>query len=246
MKNESAWKPSKYRLLEGRLRASTDSREVGPGSRLVVECIASFYERAIPAHARGRLIDLGCGKAPLYIKYKECVDSVTCVDWGNTPHKNSNLDLECDLTQPLVFEDASFDTVILSDVLEHLPEPELLWSEINRILRPGGCLLMNVPYFYPLHEVPYDFYRYSCYALERFANRHGFDVLELDPIGGSPEIVIDIIAKHLQFAPLVGPGLAVLLQRTGRALLGTNWGRRVSRKSSERFPLGYSMVARKR
>lgn len=203
MRNEESWKPTKYRLLRGSLRASVDPANVGPGSRLVVECIANFYNDAIPKYVNGRLIDLGCGKAPLYLKYKSHTTSITCVDWGNTVNKSDHLDMECDLTSDLPFADGSFDTVILSDVLEHLPEPNLLWEEINRMLVSGGRVLMNVPYFYPLHEVPYDYYRYSCYALRRFAENYGFEVLELNPLGGSPEVMTDMLAKHLQFIPVL-------------------------------------------
>lgn len=245
MKNESTWQPSKYRLVHDQLRAATDRAEVGPGSRLVVERIAHFYDRAIPAYARGRLIDLGCGKAPLYLKYRDHVDSATCVDWGNTPHRNEHLDRECDLTQPLPFDDGSFDTIVLSDVLEHLPQPELLWAEMHRILATDGCVLMNVPYFYPLHEIPYDFYRYSGFALRRFAEQQGFEVLQLGALGGSPEILADIVAKHLQFVPVVGPTIATLLQKATLLAMDTRWGRRLSEKTSERFPLGYAMVVRK-
>jgi len=69
MKNEQTWKPTKYRLIRGSLRASNSSSNVKAGSRLVVECIAKYYDKAIPANASGRLIDLGCGTAPLFLKY---------------------------------------------------------------------------------------------------------------------------------------------------------------------------------
>lgn len=246
MKNELAWKPTKYQIIRGSLRSSTDPADVKPGSRLIVECIAKFYDYAIPRYASGRLIDLGCGKAPLYIKYKQYVSSVTCVDWGNTAHKNDHLDIECDLTQRLPLDDASFDTIILSDVLEHIPEPLLLWGEMARILSSGGRVLMNVPFYYPLHEIPYDYYRYSSYALRRFAESHGFEVLQLQAIGGSPEILADIVAKHLQFVPVIGGLAAKFIQWFVLYITRTTIGRKLSEKSSERFPLGYFMVVEKK
>jgi SAM-dependent methyltransferase len=246
MRNEQTWKPTKYQLIRGSLRSSTDSTDVKPGSRLIVECVAKFYDCAIPKYASGRLIDLGCGKAPLYIKYKQYVSSVTCVDWGNTAHKNDHLDIECDLTQRLPLDDSSFDTVILSDVLEHVPDPSLLWSEIVRILSPGGRVLMNVPFFYPLHEIPYDYYRYTSYALKRFADSNGLEVLQLQAIGGSPEILADIIAKHLQFIPMIGGLAARFIQWFVLNFVRTKIGRKLSEMSSERFPLGYFMVVEKK
>jgi hypothetical protein len=116
---------------------------------------------------------------------------------------------------------------------------------MNRMLVSGGRVLMNVPYFYPLHEVPYDYYRYSCYALRRFAENYGFEVLELNPLGGSPEVMTDMLAKHLQFIPVVGSLSARLLQATTLLFIRTRLGRKLSLKTSERYPLGYSMVAEK-
>lgn len=243
MRNPDAWKPSKYRLAKNSLRASTNPKEVGTGSRLLVEIIAKFYDRAIPNYVTGRLIDLGCGKAPLFLKYRYFASSVTCVDWGNTLHKNENLDVECDLSKRLPFDNASFDTVILSDVLEHLPEPDSLWRELARILAPGGRLLMNVPYFYPLHEVPFDFYRYSRFALERFARESGFEIIELQPLGGSPEVFTDILAKHIQFIPIIGRLMARSIQALALAFVRTTLGRRLSTRSAEYYPFGYAMVA---
>lgn len=246
MRNEQAWKPTKYQLIRNSLRSSTDPAEVRAGSRLYVECDAIVYDDAISKYARGRLIDLGCGKAPLYLKYKQFVSDVTCVDWVNSAHKNEHVDVECDLTKKLPFDECSFDTVIMSSVLEHIPEPALLWAEIARILKPGGRILMDTPFYYPLHEIPYDFYRYSSYALRRFAESHGLEVLQLKAIGGSPEILADIVAKHLQFVPVVGGSLARLIQWAVMFFIRTSIGSRLSVKTSERFPLGYFMVAEKK
>ena len=245
MKNEQAWVATKYQIIRGVLRASNDPSEVSAGSKLYVECDAIAYDDAISKYAKGRLIDLGCGKAPLYLKYKQFVSDVTCVDWGNSAHKNEYVDVECDLTKKLPFDECSFDTIIMSSVVEHIPEPALLWAEIARILKPGGRILMDTPFYYPLHEIPHDYYRYSSYALRRFAESHGLEVLQLQAIGGSPEILADIVAKHLQFVPVVGSLVARFIQWFVLLITRTTIGRKLSEKSSERFPLGYFMVAQK-
>src|SRR5688500_9236921 len=101
MRNTDSWRPTKFVEREGRLRASRDKTEISIGSRLMGDIIASHYGRALPLHARGRLLDLGCGRVPLYATYLPYVDDVTCVDWGNSPHSSPHVDVECDLTQPL-------------------------------------------------------------------------------------------------------------------------------------------------
>lgn len=246
MNNAELWQPSKFVVRRGHLTASRDPAEVGVACRLAVDIVAGFYERHLPIHCRGRVVDLGCGKVPLYGAYRNRADEVTCVDWAGSLHRTSHLDLECDLTRPLPFEDARFDTIILSDVLEHIPTPGALWGEMSRILAPGGKLLLNVPFFYWLHEEPHDYYRYTGHALRRFSENVGLDVVSIEPLGGTPEVLADVIAKHLHGGlPLVGGLLARMAQGCARLLLSTRPGRRLSARTASKFPLGYFLVASK-
>ncbi len=245
MKNQDSWTPSKYVFKNGKLRASRNPKEVSIGSRFLTDLVAARYDACLKQYARGHLIDLGCGKAPLYGAYKDLVTEVTCADWENTLHKNKYLDLNCDLTKPLPLESGVYDTIILSSVLEHIPEPALLWAELERILAPDGVILLNVPFFYWIHEAPYDFYRYTEFALRRFAEQAGLEVVELKPTGGSPEVLTDILAKNLMHAPLVGRTLSTALQKVAAFVLKTSPGKRVSTKTARLFPLGYFLVARK-
>lgn len=87
--------------------------------------------------------------------------------------------------QRLPIASNSFDTLLLLDVLEHLPLPELCLSEAYRVLKPEGKLIIQVPFLYPLHDVPLDFQRWTLYGLRAAANRHGFLITE-ELIFGSP------------------------------------------------------------
>lgn len=241
MKNVADWKPTKFELHRGRWRGSRDARELGVGSRLMCDLVAAAYQREMPRHTRGRLLDLGCGGVPLYGVYRPFVTEVTCVDWAAGAH----VDLQCDLSQPLPFDAGRFDTIVLSDVLEHIPEPAALWHEIARVLSPGGKVVMNVPFYYSVHAHPHDYYRYTCFALERFVNRSGLALLTLQSFGGICEILADLIAKALSKAPVVGPPLAITVQAVAGAFVRTGLGAKVAQASSRHFPLGYFMVAQR-
>jgi SAM-dependent methyltransferase len=245
MKNQDKYQPSKYVYIKGRLIATRDEKEVGVGSRLIADIIAAFYDKNIQKHAKGKLLDLGCGKVPLFLAYKEYVTDNICVDWENTLHKNEYLDFECDLTKDLSFEDGEFDTIILSDVLEHLPQPERLWKEMSRILSINGKILMNVPFFYCIHERPNDYYRYTEFALQRFVENSGLRTIKLKSIGGTPEIMADIMGKHLPYIPLVGKSLAVVIQYITMCFVKTALGKKISEKTGQVFPLGYFLIAEK-
>ena len=249
MQNIEHWSPGKYEFRNGRLRSTRDSSRLKTASRLVTDLVAKRYDIAIRTYASGDLADLGCGAVPLYIAYRDRVNSITCVDWPASKHKIDHLDFKVDLTQPLPFDDQQFDTIILSDVLEHLPEPGLLWNEMHRILRPGGVAIINVPFFYWVHEAPFDFYRYTEFALRRFAEQSDFEVESLEATGGLPEVMADLIAKKPRVIPVIGhlfrKMTSVLVQKMTWAYVH-GIGKSMSRKTASRFPLGYFMVVRRK
>ena len=241
MKNPSAWQPTKFELHRGRLRGARDPHELGVGSRLMSDLVAAQYQTHLASHARGRLLDLGCGKVPLYRAYAALVSEVTCVDWAPGEH----IDLSCDLSKPLPFENDRFDTIILSDVLEHIPEPERLWREMTRVLAPRGKIIMNVPFYYSVHAHPHDYYRYTNFALERFVAINALQLVLIAPLGGIVEIMADLFAKAWSKVPLIGPPLAMLTQFVVGRFNRTSLGARVAHVSSRHFPLGYFMIAQR-
>ena len=243
MRHADRWIESKYVQRSGRLVASRNTAEVGVASRLITDRTAALYDQHLPHYARGRLIDLGCGKVPLFGRYRGLVDEVTCVDWPHSVHVGHHLDLEADLSQPLPYVDASFDTIILSDVLEHVPTPEALWLEMARVLAPNGHVLLNTPFLYGIHEAPHDYGRYTEFALRRFARQAGLEVALLLPIGGSLQVLADLLAKHLAHLPVVGNALASAVQGAVALLDRSRFGQRVTARTGSRFPLGYFLVA---
>ena len=77
-----------------------------------------------------------------------------------------------------------FDHVVLTQVLEHVPEPARVLAELHRVLKPGGTLWLTAPFFYAEHERPYDFFRYTQFGLRRLLESAGFEVLEVEWMEG--------------------------------------------------------------
>src|SRR4051812_46063692 len=105
MKNKTQWKPSKFIYQNNKLIASRNISEVGIGSRMMADIVANHYDTYIAQHVNGSLLDLGCGKVPLFEAYKNSITESTCVDWANSAHQNEFIDFECDLNEKLPFED---------------------------------------------------------------------------------------------------------------------------------------------
>jgi SAM-dependent methyltransferase len=242
MKDEVAWQPSKFKVEARRI-------SVGPttsaASWLMTRFTADAYERRLPEHARGRLLDLGCGKVPLYAAYRPLVDEVTCVDWSEDPDATRHLDLKHDLNTPLPLESARYDTVILSDVLEHIRAPEGLLREVTRVLAPQGKLLLNVPFMYWLHEQPHDYFRYTEHALRWLVQQCGLEVVSLEALGSGPGVIADVAGKHLNRVPGIGRPVVRILQHGAWVVTRLPRVSQLLKPSSQAFPMGYFLVARK-
>ncbi|WP_425883692.1 class I SAM-dependent methyltransferase [Parabacteroides sp. ASD2025] len=245
MKNENEWRPTKYIKKNGRFCANHDSKYLYVGSYLVADLVVDAYFDAIHKYAFGDLADLGCGNVPLFEMYKGLTKSQTCIDWANTLHKNDFLDIECDLNNKLNVPENTFDTIILSDVLEHIEKPGILIGELYRVTRPNGVLILGVPFYYWLHEIPYDYFRYTEYALKSLLKNAGYKVVEIKTIGGVLDCWGDLTAKIFARIPVVGFWFAKIVQSLILFLGKTKLGKRIRKGTSPSTPLGYVVVAKK-
>ena len=84
--------------------------------------------------------------------------------------KSRNPDFVMDVLK-LDFEDNFFDYVFLIEVLEHVKNPFIALSEINRVLKKGGKLIMSTPFMLPIHDAPNDFFRYTKYGIELLTSK---------------------------------------------------------------------------
>ena len=137
--------------------------------------------QAVQSHAHevhGWLLDIGCGGQP-YCGLLRHVERYIALDL----FCNHEVDV-CGDGLALPFSDTVFDSVLCSEVLEHVPEPCVLMREVWRVLKPGGVLLLIAPQTWGLHAEPYDFYRYTKYGLQYLAEKAGLEVVELDPTCG--------------------------------------------------------------
>jgi len=122
------------------------------------------------------LVDLGAGQSDfldLTSKFNLCA-----VDF----YPYLGINVVCDLTKPLPFGDNSVDILMLSNLIEHIPEPNLLFVECRRILKPGGVALGTVPFMINIHQRPYDFYRYTEMNLDYLFKKHNFENISIKPV----------------------------------------------------------------
>jgi SAM-dependent methyltransferase len=85
--------------------------------------------------------------------------------------------------EALPLADASVDHSLLLDVLEHIPRPDRCLAELQRTLKVGGSLTIQVPFLYPVHDAPLDFHRWTRFGLLQAAQQYGFRVSRETAIG---------------------------------------------------------------
>lgn len=213
MRNRQRWRPTKFSIgKNGKLCVPGTAGELSPGSILITTLVARWYTKMLPRYACGTLLDFGCGKMPFYALYADHVEQILATDWPSSLHGSVFLDFSADLNCGIPLRAGVVDTILATDVLEHIYKPHILFAEMFRVLRPGGVALMNMPFLYWVHEAPHDFYRYTRFTVERMAKDAGFQIEELHSIGSGSAVLIDVAGKLLQRFPLVGGITARVLQ----------------------------------
>src|ERR1035437_2241040 len=154
-------------------------------STVYVFSVRKLLQKAIDKNLvsfRGVLLDLGCGEMP----YKQYIldnnKSVTKyigadVDFSSY-HRSVRPDLLWD-GKKLNLADGSVDTVMATELFEHVKNLEEVLGEVHRVLKPGGTVFFTVPFVWPLHETPNDECRYTPYSLERALNKVDFNSIEI-------------------------------------------------------------------
>lgn len=171
-----------YRLLKERGRAASDyyagSREYFFLSPAGLSLLQSL-KPAIESCCRGRVLDAGAGRGA----YRELLDGFAESYVGMDVSATPSTDVVGD-AQKLPFVDETFDAVFCSQVLEHVPQPEAALKEFQRVLKPGGYLILTVPHLSWLHNEPHDYYRYTPHGLRFLLARAGFQDQYIVPAGG--------------------------------------------------------------
>lgn len=163
---------------------------------------ATKARRIAIERATGVVADVGSGRAPYraVIEAKSSVERYITIDHPEATElysKDYPLDVTADITKKIPLKDQSVDTVLLLMVLEHVPNPATAISELHRILKPGGELILSTVFTHPVHDPPFDFYRYTRFGLAHLLESNGFEIAQLGWEGASIETAVTVLNTTL-------------------------------------------------
>ena len=143
----------------------------------------------------GRLLDVGCGRQP----YRELFVVSAYVGLeidSEASRKREMADYYYD-GKSFPFHDDEFDSVLCNQVLEHVFNPDEFLSEIKRVLKPGGRLLLTVPFVWDEHEQPYDYARYSSFGLIALFKQNGLKIIEHQKTCSNASIIFQLVNAYI-------------------------------------------------
>lgn len=129
-------------------------------------------------YMKGIVLDAGSGEGDRYKEFFNFDKYIRLdINKDNVPDIIGSV-----LNIPL--ESNSVDSIISTQVLEHVKNPQKAVSEFYRVLRTGGHCLVTVPQLNELHEEPNDYFRFTKYGLEEIFRNAGFKIIVIDQRGG--------------------------------------------------------------
>lgn len=193
----------------------TDSSGAPLLARWIISLLTCLVKRQLlrlpPWKGGGTVLDVGCGWGEYLLLMRELGWNTIGVDLAEQAVTYARGQLGLDVRQGTVesqhFADGTFDVVTLWDVLEHLEEPGSTLTEIRRILKPGGLLLMKVPDCSSLQArwlgsiwQPWELPRHLCHftpaTVRALLEQSGFRVALLDHVS-SPANMVSNLAYYL-------------------------------------------------
>jgi SAM-dependent methyltransferase len=189
-------------VMKTALRRWLVARQFNPG--LVGILINPFYlaRRGLWREIReasdqltGDILDVGCGTKPYRSLFN--VRSYTGLEFDTPVARRRNMAEVYYDGGSFPFAAEKFDSVLCNQVLEHVFNPDEFLREISRVLKPGGRLLLTVPFIWDEHEQPYDYARYTSFGLRSMLERNGFRVSRQKKILSNASVLFQLLNAYL-------------------------------------------------
>jgi len=144
----------------------------------------------------GKILDVGCGSKPYQKFFVNSTEYIGLeIDTPeNRNHKKADYFYD---GKSFPFENGSFDSILTSQVFEHVFNPDEFLKEVNKVLKTQGVLLLTVPFVWDEHEQPFDYARYSSFGLRHILEKHGFEIMEQRKSVDDIRVIFQLINDYI-------------------------------------------------
>lgn len=143
-----------------------------------------------------KILDFWCGRKPYehLFKYTEYIWLDIQESWHS--HTTEEIDIFYDWKH-IPFWDNYFDSVLISEVFEHVFTLDETIDEIVRVIKPGWNILITIPFIIGEHEQPYDFWRYTSFWITHILETHWLTIKEIQKKWTYIETIFQLINNYL-------------------------------------------------
>jgi SAM-dependent methyltransferase len=188
LRTTERWRPPSFIPVDGRRARATAAVR-----RFFDLPAGSIWRdlRPVLAATDGVLLDVGCGAQP----YRGLLPGAATYLGVDTAEASERFGYEMPDVRVIgsdgrwPVDDTSVDVVLATETLEHVPDPEAFLAEAMRVLRPGGRLVMTVPFAARWHYVPHDYWRFTPSGLKMLMERAGFTEIVVHGRGNETTVV---------------------------------------------------------
>ncbi|MDR1090599.1 MAG: class I SAM-dependent methyltransferase [Prevotella sp.] len=145
------------------------------------------------------VFDIGCGNKPYEKDIRNIIKSDLTdhyVGCDVVQSSEQKVDIICEATN-IPADSSTYDIVICTQVIEHVFDHAKIFEEAYRLLKPGGFFIVSSNFVWAMHEMPYDFYRFTKYAFRQLLTNAGFKVKAEKANGGKFAVLGQMILHVL-------------------------------------------------
>jgi len=144
----------------------------------------------------GMVLDFGCGSMPYKSLFQYSNYIGVDIKISGHPQEDKKPTIYYD-GKNLPFKNETFDSILCSEVFEHIFNLKEIIIELKRVLKANGTMLITTPFVWEEHEIPYDFVRFTSFGLKNILESQGFSIIKIEKTTTYIETILQLLILYI-------------------------------------------------